>query len=142
MNLLNIDTLLLALEDKQNKSLLDLDLTRVKSKKMNILRQLHLSKQETSGLLIKLDHYMFVDEMPDMKYGSYIRTIHMIDPDHIKLSSGGFVCEIKVEDQGIVILCKNGLNRFFQIVMHEHLIFRKLKEQELTLLYALEHIHR
>lgn len=142
MNELNIDKLLLALEDKNNKSLLELDLTRVKTQKMNILRQLQLSKKETNGLLTKLDQYIFVDEMPDMKYGSYIRTIPMIDSNHIKLSSGGFVCDIKVEDKGIVIICKNNLNRFFQIVMHEHLIFRKLKEQELTLLYALEHIHR
>uniref|UniRef100_A0A6C0JZ53 Uncharacterized protein n=1 Tax=viral metagenome TaxID=1070528 RepID=A0A6C0JZ53_9ZZZZ len=142
MNVLNVDTLLKSLEDKKNKSLLNLDLTHVKTQKMNILRQLYLSKHVTHDLLTKLDQYMFVDEMPDMKYGSYIRTIHMIDPDHITLSSGGFVCDIKVEDKGIVILCKNRLNHFFQIVMHEHLIFRKLKEQELTLLYALEHIHR
>ena len=96
MNVLNVDTLLKSLEDKKNKSLLDLDLTHVKTQKMNILRQLHLSKPVTHDLLTKLDQYMFVDEMPDMKYGSYIRTISMTDPDRITLSSGGFVCDIRV----------------------------------------------
>ena len=52
-----------------------------------------------------------------MKYGSYIRWISLKNPENLKLTNGGIVCEMKVGDNGIVIVCKNNFNRFFQLNM-------------------------
>ena len=76
-----------------------------------------------------------------MKYGSYIRWISLKNPDNLKLTNGGIVCEMKVGDNGIVIVCKNNFNRFFQLNMTETLIFQKLNEEELVLLSALDYIN-
>ena len=51
--------------------------------------------------------YRFIDELPDLHYGSYIRWITIKDPENIKLTNGGIVCEMKVGDDGIIIVCKN-----------------------------------
>jgi hypothetical protein len=76
-----------------------------------------------------------------MRYGSYIRWISLKDPDNLKLTNGGIVCEMKVGETGIVVVCKNRFNRFFQLNMNENLIFQKLSDQEQVLLSALDFIN-
>ena len=50
--------------------------------------------------------------------------------------------EIKIDLSGIKIVCKNNMNRFFQINMNENLIFQKLNNQENVLLSALDYINQ
>jgi len=138
---LNIEKLLSALEDDNNAQLLELNFKKIETEKKNILDKTELPKKQQNDLLKKLIHYRYVDELPGMKYGSYVRWISLKTPKNIKLTNGGIVCEMKVGDKGIVIVCKNNLNRFFQLNMTESLIFQKLTEQELVLLSALEYIN-
>ena len=82
-----------------------------------------------------------MDDLPDIKYGGYIRWISLKDPSNIKLTNGGFICDIKVLDNGIHLLCRNNLNRIFQLSMNENLIFQKLNEEEMVLLKTLNYLN-
>lgn len=141
MSELDVEKLLSALENEDNAELLELDMEKIDSEKKNILKKLGLPSSQRAALLKKLMRYRYVDELPGMKYGSYVRWISLRDPENLKLTNGGIVCEMKVGDNGIVIVCKNNFNRFFQLNMTETLIFQKLTEQELVLLSALDFIN-
>ena len=141
MSELNIEKLLSALEDEDNAELMELDFKKIELEKEDILGKLELPKKQQKDILKKLRLYRYIDELPGMKYGSYVRWISLKDPENLKLTNGGIVCEMKVGDKGIVIVCKNNFNRFFQLNMTETLIFQKLTEQELVLLSALEYIN-
>ena len=141
MSNLDIEKLLSALEDEENADLLELDMKKIASEKQDILSKLELPIKQQKELLKKLKHYRYIDELPGMKYGNYIRWISLKNPENLKLTNGGIVCEMKVGDNGIVIVCKNNFNRFFQLNMTETLIFQKLSEQELVLLSALDFIN-
>lgn len=141
MTELNIEKLLSALEDDDNAQLLELDFKKIEIEKKKILDKLELPQKQQNVLLKKLRQYRYIDELPGMKYGSYVRWISLKNPENLKLTNGGIVCEMKVGDKGIVIVCKNNFNRFFQLNMTETLIFQKLTEQELVLLSALEYIN-
>lgn len=141
MSGLDIEKLLSALEDEENADLLNLDMEKIAAEKNDILTKLELPKSQQRDLLKKLKQYRYIDELPGMKYGSYIRWISLKNPDNLKLTNGGIVCEMKVGDNGIVIVCKNNFNRFFQLNMTETLIFQKLNEEELVLLSALDYIN-
>ena len=57
--------------------------------------------------------------------------------DEIKLTNGALLCDIKIEDN-ILLLCKNNMNRIFNVNMSENLIFQKLTDQEKIILYAID----
>ena len=79
--------------------------------------------------------------MTDLQNGRYISWINLTKPDNIKLTTGGILCEIKIEDSVILVL-KNNMNRFFQINMDENLIFQRLSDQERIILYALDYLNK
>ena len=111
---------------------------------VKILKELHLSKNDTLDLLNKLKDYKYVDEMSDLKYGTYIRWIPLEDPNDIYLTKGALFCEMRITDNGVNCICKNYgyKSRHFQIEMDKNLIFQKLTEQELVLLSALDHLSK
>lgn len=138
---LNIDSLLKSLDNEDNAGLLELDFKKIKSIKNDILQKLNLSKEKLKKIHKQLKEYRYVDEMPDIKYGSYIRWIPLKDPENIKLTNGGYICDIKICNEGVHIVCRNNMNRYFQLCMHECILFQKLNEQEKTLLSVLEYIN-
>ena len=141
---MDVNKLLKALDDDTNESLLNFTSSKIKEMNYNILKELHLTKDETLDVLKKLDNYKYVDEMNDLKYGTYIRWIPIDDVKRINLVKGAIFCEMKITDDGVFLICKNfGYNRrHFQISMDKNLLFQKLSEQELVLLSALDHISK
>jgi len=103
---------------------------------------LHLPRHETLVLLNKLKDYKYVDEMSDLKYGTFVRWIPLEDPDNLVLSRGAIFCEMKITDEGVLCVCKNFgySNKHFSISMDTNLIFQKLTDQELVLLSALDYL--
>ena len=139
---MDVPKLLKALDDETNENLLDFTTKKLREMTLNILKELHLSKNNTLEIFTKLKDYKYVDEMNDLKYGTYIRWIPIEDPNNIFLAKGGLFCEIKITDDGVFCICKNigYKSRHFQIAMDKNLIFRKLTYQELVLLSALDHL--
>ena len=141
MTTLDVEKLLKALENEDNEDLLNIDFKTLNEQKEKIVSKLGLPKKEHNQMIKKLRAYRFIDELPDMRYGSYIRWVCLKDPDNLKLTNGGLVCEMKVSDTGIVVVCKNRFNRFFQLNMNENIIFQKLSDQEQVLLSALDFVN-
>jgi len=139
---MNVDKLLQALDDDSNESLLNFTTKKIRDMTMDILKELHLPQRETMNIYNKLKDYKYVDEMKDLKYGTYIRWIPIDNPDNIYLTKGCIFCEIKITDQGVFCICKNMgySSKHFLISMDKNLIFQKLTEQEMVLLSALDHL--
>ena len=141
LNTLDEDKLLEALEDDENKCLLNLTTSKIKSIKNNVLQQLSLDREDLIILHDKLQEYRYVDEIPDVKYGCYIRWIRLKNPDEIKLTNGGVVIDVSVMNDDIYLTCKNNRNRMFKLKMSENIIFQKLTEQEKILLSVLDYVN-
>jgi hypothetical protein len=139
---MDVNKLLQALDDETNENLLNFTTEKMREMNLNILKELHLSKKDTLDLLRKLNDYKYVDEMNDLKYGTYIRWIPIEAPNNIHLTKGAIFCELKITDNGVSCICKNyGFQtKHFQIQMDKNLIFQKLTNQELVLLSALDHL--
>ena len=72
---MDVNKLMQALDDDTNENLLNFTSSKIKEMNYNILKELHLTKDETLNVLKKLDNYKYIDEMNDLKYGTYIRWI-------------------------------------------------------------------
>lgn len=140
--MIDSDQLEKAFNNEENAQLLDLTNKKIETVKIKMLNKLNLSKKQFKEISKKLENYRYIDELPELKYGSFIRWISLKNPELIKLSNGGLVMEIKIDLSGIKIVCKNNLNKFFQINMNENLIFQKLNNQESVLLSALDYINQ
>ena len=139
---MDVNKLLKAIDDDSNETLLNFTTDKIREMNLNILKELHLPRQETIDIFNKLKYYKYVDEMSDLKYGTFLRWIHIEDPTNIHLKKGAIFCEIKITDEGTYCVCKNfGYSqRHFQISIDKNLIFQKLTDQELVLLSALDHL--
>ena len=141
---MDVNKLLKALDDETNETLLNFTSDKIKEMNLNVLKELQLPRKETLEILKKLKDYKYVDEMNELKYGSYIRWIPIEDPTNIYLTKGAIFCEMKITNEGVYCVCKNyGYNsRHFQLSMDKNLIFQKLTDQELVLLSALDHLSK
>ena len=139
---MDVQQLLSALDYETNESIMNLTTCKLKTIKNNILQKLQLNRQDLKKLHTKLKYYRYVDELHDIQYGAYIRWIPLKNPEKIFLTNGGLICDIKIMDEGVHIICKNNMNRFFQIKLDENLIFQKLTDQERTILSVLDHLEK
>ena len=136
---LDVSSLLKALDNDNNESIMDLNFKKIDKMKREILLELELSEDKYNSLLKSLLEYKYIDEIPDLDYGRYLRWISLKNPSNIKLTNGGILCDIKVNDQ-VSLLCKNKSNKFFQIKMDECIIFQKLTEEEKIILNVINYL--
>jgi hypothetical protein len=139
---MNVQKLLKALDDETNENLLNFTTDKLKEMNLKIIKELQLPRETTLEIMRKLTDYKYVDEMSDLKYGTYLRWIPIEDPTNIFLTKGAIFCEMKITDNGVFCICKNiGFGaKHFQIEMDKNLLFQKLTNQELVLLSALDHL--
>ena len=139
---MDTNKLLKALDNEENEGLFNFTSVKLKEMNFNVLQELQLPKALLLDYLDKLKIYKYIDEMNELKYGAYLRWIPLTDPNDLPLKKGGILCDIKVTDAGIVVVCKGFANNHFQLKMDENLIFQKLSDQELVLLSALYHLSK
>ena len=141
MNEADLSFLEKSLTNECNKNITNLTFDNINKNKQAIISDLYLSKRDKETLLKQLKDYQYIDELPDLVEGRYIRWINIINPHNIKLTNGGILCEIKIEDY-VTLVMKNKMNRFFQINLDENLIFQKLTDQEKVILYAIDLVNK
>ena len=129
-----------ALTNENNENITKVTFKEADKKKQELLYEIGLSPGEQKKLIKKLEDYRYVDELPELQEGRYIRWINLTNPDNLKLTNGGILCEIKIEDSVILVL-KNNMNRFFQLNMDECLIFQRYSDQEKVILYAVDYLN-
>lgn len=126
-----------SLDNANNKNISNLTFDTINKEKELIINELNLSKKNKNELLKKLKDYQYIDEYPQLTDGRYIRWINLKNPENIKLTNGGILCEIRINDS-ISLIMKNKNNVFFQIKLDETLIFQRLTNQEKIILYAID----
>ena len=112
----------------------------LKSIKNDILQKMMFDKNELKLYHKLLTKYRYIDEIDELRYGSYIRWFNLNKIKSLKLLNGGFIVDIKNNNGNIIILCKNKLNKFFNLKMGESIIFQKNTSQEEVLIKILDHI--
>ena len=144
MTNLNIDInkLMTALDNEKNESIINLTTVKLEETIFNILKELHLDKETFINYFKKLKGYKYVDELDDLKYGGFIRWIPITDPDNLQLKYCGIICDIKITDNGVLIVCKNFMHRCYSFIMDKCLIFQKLTNQEQVIISALDHLEK
>lgn len=136
------EMLLKSLDNEGNKSIMNLSKPLINKTKNDILQKLQLSREKLKETHVKLKEYRYIEEVNDINYGSYIRWINLKNPANIKLENGGMICDIKILNDGVHVLCKNFRNRMMQIKLDECLMFQKLTSQENIILTVLEYLHK
>jgi len=139
---LDVNSLLNALENETNASIMRLNSNKIKEIKNNMLQKLQLNKDELKKLHKKLNHYRYCSDISDLQYGYYIRWISLKNPENIKLTNGALIVDILISNNCVQILCKNNRNRIFQIKFDECIIFQKISEQEFIILQVLDHLEK
>jgi len=130
-------------DDGENyESLFSLSTKKILKMNYEMLLQLHLDKTTTLRYLKGLKEYRYVDEIHDLKCGVFIKWIPLIDPTNIPLNFSGIICEIKIADDVVLIVCKNFMHRHYTFNMAECLIFQKLSPQEKVILMALDELEK
>lgn len=129
--------------DKIAQELKDSNLSsssEIKDMKNNILQKMLFNREELKNYHKLLNKYRYIDEIDELKYGSYIRWFKLKDIDSLKLLKGGFIIDIKKNSKNeIVIVCKN-YGRIFSLKMSETIIFQKNTSQEELLIKILDHV--
>ena len=137
---MDVNKLLYALENDTNEDIMNLTSKKINEMNFKILKELHLDKITTLNYLKKIKDYRYVDEIDTLKHGAFIKWIPIIDPTNIPLHYSGIICDIKIGDNGVFIVCKNFMHRHYTFKMDECLIFQKLTTQEKVILSALDHL--
>jgi len=103
----------------------------------------------------KLNDYRYVGEICDLYRGRHIRWIRILEsngaritpisekegkegtnPQKGVLTNGGIVTDIKFQENGIYIQCKNPRNHFMQFRFDHCIVFQKLTTEECMLLFC------
>ena len=129
-----------ALENETNASIMELTTDKIQTQKNNMLQRLQLPRNKLKELHKKIKKYRYCSDLKDIQYGFYIRWISIKNPDKICLTNGGIICDIKITERGIYIVCKNRFNNIFQLKFDECLIFQKISQQEAVILKVLDYL--
>jgi len=137
---IDMDNLLNALENETNSSIMNLTSRKIKEYKNTILQQLQLPRDRLKQYHKKLKYYRYCSDLSHIQYGYYIRWISLKDPTSMYLTNGGIICDVKILNNQIQILCKNNRNWMMQIKFDEAVIFQKLSDQERVILGILDYL--
>jgi hypothetical protein len=137
---MELSDILEILESNPNESLLNLTTSKINEINYNILSELNLEPNYLQSYLKKLNGYKYIDEINELTTGAFIKWIPIINANNFPLHFSGIICEIKISDEGVFIVCKNFMHRYFTFKMEECLIFQKLNQQELVILKILDQI--
>ena len=139
-NELDMNKLTKALDNVNNDNIMNLTTRKLMELNLKILKELMLDNETLINYLRKLKGYKYVDEIGDLKQGSFIKWIRITDPNNLVLNQCGLICDIKITDDNVIIICKNFMHRHYTFKMDEVLIFQKLSDQEMVIISALDHL--
>ena len=140
-NNLDMNSLEKALENENNASVSTLTTRKIGAEKMRQLMQLGLSPEVVDDYFYKLRDYRHVDDLNGIMHGAYIRWIDLKNPAHLSLARGAIICDIKIGQKGVQLLCKTHPNpAMFHVVMDEVVIFQRLSQQERIILSAMDYL--
>jgi len=138
---LNMDLLARAAENDGNSHILNLTADAVYAAKTSILQDMVVDDVVRQNILEKLEGYIYIDEIHEVRSGTYIRWLNVGDDDDITLAKGGIFCDLRFADYGAVLRCKTFRNQYYEVKMDNVILFRKLTPQERVLMCALTYLN-
>lgn len=136
----SVESLLKAVDNENNESILNLSSKQIKQEKNDILQKLGVKGQTLVDLHKRLKDYRFIDGLENLNFGAFVRWINISDPTDVYITNGGYVCEMTATDETVMVRCKNVYHQFFQFDFNTCLVFQKLSNQEKVLLYAMDNL--
>ena len=92
-----------------------------------------LEKENLKIYCLRLMGYQLIDRICDLRNGRLIRWVKLSNGT---LTNGGLLMNVKIEDKGVILLCKNNTNRFFNVRFDDCIVFQKLSMEEQIILMA------
>jgi hypothetical protein len=139
---LDLNKLTKALDNTNNDSIMNLTTRKLMELNLKILKELMFDKETLINYLRKLKGYKYIDEIDELKHGAFIKWIPITDPKNLPLNQCGIICDMKITDDGVIIVCKNFMHRHYTFKTDEVLIFQKLSNQEMVIISALDHLEK
>jgi hypothetical protein len=139
---MNIQLLQQALENDDNLNIINTNIQDIKNKKNEILQELGLKRDDLKSFHKKLNGYMYIDNISDLKYGRNIRWINLKRLDPIKITNGSVLCDIKIGAKGIVLVLKGFNASYITLYFNENIIFQKINDEEKMILKAVEYLEK
>jgi len=137
----NMAALEKALENENNTSVSNLTTRKINAEKWRQLQQLGFNQSVLEDYFHKLREYRYIDDLDGLLHGSYIRWIDLKNTENLSLAKGGIICDIKIGQKGVQLLCKTHPNpAMFYVIMDESLIFQRLTSQERVILSAMDYL--
>lgn len=121
-----------------NDGILEETETSVRMVRQEVINSLPTSDANKKKWMKALECYQYLNNIDAVEYGSYVRWVSVSAEECLRLTNGGFVIEVKIEDNGPVVVCKQATGRIFQFCYNESIAFTKLSSQERLILRALD----
>lgn len=129
-------------QELDSKNLLHLNSSKIKEMKNNILQKLYLTRDELLKYHKVLNKYRFVDELDEIKLGSYIRWFNLRNIENLKLTNGGILIDVQPGIDDINLVCKNNRNQLFSLSLNKCIVFQKINYQEELLIKIVDYIQK
>lgn len=139
---MDIELLQQALENDTNLNIINTNIQEIKRKKNEVLQELGLKREDLKSYHKKLNGYMYVDNIKDLKYGRTIRWINLNKIDSIKITNGALLCDIKIHDKGLALVLKGYAQNYITLYLNENIIFQKLNAEEEIILKAVNYLSK
>ena len=139
---MNIQLLQQALENDENLNIINTNIQDIKNKKNEILQELGLKRDDLKSFHKKLNGYMYIDNISDLKYGRNIRWINLKQLDPIKITNGSVLCDIKIGAKGISLVLKGFNSSFITLYFNENILFQKINDEEKIILKAVDYLSK
>ena len=139
---MDIELLQDALDNDDNLNIINTNIQEIKQKKNEILQELGLDRNDLKSFHKKLNGYMYIDNIKDLKYGRNIRWINLNKITNIKITNGAVLCDIKIHNKGIALILKSFNNTYITMYLNENIIFQKISDEEKILLKAVDYLNK
>ena len=140
-NALDLFALEKALENENNTVVANLNTRKIGAEKTRQLMQLGLSQSVLTDYIYKLRDYRHVDDLNGLTHGAYIRWIDLKNPERLCLARGAIICDIKIGQKGVQLLCKTHPNpAMFHVIVDEVVVFQRMSQQERVILAAMDYL--
>jgi len=99
----------------------------------DVINPLEISEDNKHDICQRLIGYRWVDRLCDLRSG---RLVRWVKKD--RLTNGGLLMNVKIENTGVILLCKNNVGRFFCVKWDDTIVFQRLTMEEQLVLMANE----
>jgi hypothetical protein len=142
---IDVDALLAKIENENNHYLENKTLKELSKDIFEAISELNVPDDIAINFCERLSGYRYIERVCDLRNGKLMRWIRRVPPvpfNKKSLTNGGLLMNIKIENSGVQLLCRNNMDRFFNIKFDDCLVFQKLTMEEQLILMSYEYIDK